>query len=258
MFVNSQLFSKADCAIILGTGIKFEVPDMELICEVPYADIESIPSAGIKGHPGKLSLYRNSVGQRVALFQGRIHLYEGHDIVSVQSIIALINKLSIRNVIITNAAGGISDDLQVTDIMVIDKIKNYQIPTGSNNGLLGMMSRAPLEIQTNLKERTLALDVELKKGTYIAVRGPNFETDTEIEMFRAQGGNTVGMSTYLEMLYTVENKMNCIGFSIVTNSWADNSHKVCPPTHEEVLDNAKLANEKINTVFEQIISKCLE
>ena len=59
--------------------------------------------------------------------------------------------------------------------------------------------------------------VPLRRGVYIAVPGPSYETPAEIRAFRALGADAVGMSTVPEVIAASHAGMKVLGFSLITN-----------------------------------------
>lgn len=251
MTINN--INNADLAIILGSGIQFEYPDIISTQEIKYTDIPDFPATTVQGHKGILKIITTKNNKTILVFQGRFHLYEGHDVSAVQTIVKFIKSHNINNLLITNAAGGISDQLEVNDLMLINSVKNYQIPTDNNQGLLSLIDQPVLEVNSELasKIKNNNYNFTLKQGRYVAVLGPNYESNSEVKFFRSQGCDAVGMSTYLELLYAIENNLNVTGISIITNSWANPSDEA--PTHQEVLDNSKKSQSKINEIFKLLI-----
>ena len=117
-------FIKKNCplapqvGVVLGSGLGEFADSVAEPTVIPYADIPHFKSAGVAGHAGRLVLGR--IGPvSVAVLQGRIHYYEGHDIGDVVFPVRVLAKLGIRSLLLTNAAGGINPDLQPGDLMVI-------------------------------------------------------------------------------------------------------------------------------------------
>ena len=50
---------------------------------------------------------------------GRFHYYEGHDMQTVVFPIRVFHLLGIKNLIVSNASGGVNKDFQVADVMLI-------------------------------------------------------------------------------------------------------------------------------------------
>ena len=256
--LNISHDSIIDLAIILGSGLEFTLP-MKSSQILAYSDIPGLPQIGVKGHKGHMVLGEIEVSAKkslkVLIFAGRFHLYEGYNPEQVQSLIQLIIGLQAKNLLITNAAGGIAENLQVGDLMIINEIKDYQNSgeLKSERGLLNCLTKPTLKVDTNLTSFLKSLnssdEINLKQGIYAAVLGPNFETDAEIQLFRNQECSAVGMSTYLEMKLALEKNLDVAALSIITNSWCQKGQ----PSHQEVLENSKLAQKKLDAVISKIL-----
>jgi purine-nucleoside phosphorylase len=247
--IEKTIWKKANLALILGSGLACNLPFVKTQT-VPYSNIPGFPQTHVQGHKGTLTLGELSDGLKVLIFAGRFHLYEGHSAETVQTIVRLINQLGIKNLLVTNAAGGINKDLEVADLMLIDGVRDYQNDGNlqGERGLLACLTKEPLIVKSKLSD-FLQDKTYLKCGNYAAVLGPNYETLSEIELFRAQGCSAVGMSTYLELKLALELGLNVAGVSVITNSWNLSGH----PTHEEVLVSSQMAQKKLDEVFERVV-----
>lgn len=239
-----KLLPTADWAIILGSGLTFDLPFISKQ-EISYAQIKGFPEPKVQGHKGIVYHYELTNNLKVLVFSGRFHLYEGRSVQEVQAIVDLIYSLKVQNLLITNAAGGISDNLEVTDLMLISEIKDLQV--GDESGLLNCLDRNTLKIET-LLFNTLKSEVH-KQGIYAAVLGPNYETMAEIALFKSLNCSAVGMSTYLEVKRALELNINVAAVSAITNLWS----QFAEPTHSEVLENSKATQNKLNSLFERLL-----
>jgi len=238
-----------DMAVILGSGLKCQLSGSKSLLKLSYEELPGIDGVGVQGHNGVVTLIEHQ-GRKICFFEGRHHLYEGKTPQQVQSIVKFIHQeLSPSKLLITNAAGGINSDLKIAELLIIRQIMNYQIPVDSR-GLLANLVHPPLQINTPLTD--FARDrLLLKSGSYAAVLGPNYETSAEIDLFRSQGCDAVGMSTYLEALYALENNINTLLISVITNSW----HQSNKPSHKEVLENSRKAQGSLAKIIKQILKR---
>ena len=65
-----------ELALILGSGLGRLAEAVEAPVAIPYGEIAGFPVSTAPGHAGRLVIGRLH-GRRVALMQGRLHLYEG-------------------------------------------------------------------------------------------------------------------------------------------------------------------------------------
>ena len=67
----------AKLAVVLGSGLNSlgESADRDQV--IAYSEIEGLPRASVKGHPGRLVLTEIG-GLRAVFARGRVHLYEGY------------------------------------------------------------------------------------------------------------------------------------------------------------------------------------
>lgn len=225
--------SKPRCGLVLGSGWGEAVADFKGK-ELPYDDIPGFGKTGVMGHAGKL-LSTNVAGMDVFIFQGRRHWYEGEGWTPVILPIYLLHALGADTVLLTNASGGICDDLKPGSLMAISDHINML----GSNPLIGphnprMGTRFPDQsavYNKPLQEKLLASGADTT-GVYIATSGPTFETPAEINQYRSMGADAVGMSTVPEAIVANALGMRVAGLSCVCN-WAAG---ISPDklTHEDV------------------------
>lgn len=255
---------KPAAALVLGSGLSPLVQEIETTIEIPYAEIPSMPQPRVVGHEGRLLVGRLK-GVPVACLSGRAHLYEGYSPESAVFGVRLLAALGAPRVIVTNAAGGITEDCAPGTLMLISDHVNL---TGKNP-LLGPNEdrwgpRFPDMSEAYSKHlRQVAADLALKmgipvtEGVYAGLLGPTYETPAEIRMLETLGANAVGMSTVLETIVLRHQGIEVLGISCITNKAAGKSESLL--SHDEVAkvagrasaDFVRLVSEVIATVAQQ-------
>lgn len=228
--------AKPKCGLILGSGWGEAVADFQGL-EIPYDTIPGFGKTGVAGHAGKL-LSTSLNGMEVFIFQGRRHWYEGEGWTPVILPVYLLHALGAGTLLLTNAAGGIRDDLAPGSLMVIEDHINMLGSNpliGSHNPTLGTRFPDQSEVYDKpLRQKLLEAGAD-SAGVYIATSGPTFETPAEIKQYRAMGADAVGMSTVPEAIVANALGMQVAGLSCVCN-WAAG------------IGNAKLTHEDVNEV----------
>ena len=228
--------AKPKCGLILGSGWGKAVADFEGK-ELSYDSLPGFGKTGVMGHAGKL-LSTTLNGMEVFIFQGRRHWYEGEGWTPVILPIYLLHALGAETVLLTNAAGGIRDDLDPGSLMAIGDHINMLGSNpliGPHNPKLG--TRFPDQSNVynpSLREKLLKVGADAS-GTYIATSGPTFETPAEIKQYRSMGADAVGMSTVPEAIVANALGMRVAGLSCICN-WAAG------------ISPAKLTHEDVNQV----------
>jgi purine-nucleoside phosphorylase len=67
------------------------------------------------------------------------------------------------------------------------------------------------------QEVALEERINLQKGVYAAMTGPNLETAAEYRFLRIIGADVIGMSTVPEDIVAVHSGMNVLGLAVVTD-----------------------------------------
>jgi purine-nucleoside phosphorylase len=225
--------AKPKCGLILGSGWGEAVAEFQGD-ELSYDQIPGFGKTGVMGHAGKL-LRTTINNMETFIFQGRRHWYEGEGWTPVILPVYLLHRLGARTVLLTNAAGGIRNDLTPGSLMVIEDHINMLGSNpliGPHNPRLGTRFPDQSEVYDKpLRKKLLAAGADAA-GVYIATMGPTFETPAEIKQFRAMGADAVGMSTIPEAIVANALGMQIAGLSCICN-WAAG---ISPTklTHEDV------------------------
>jgi purine-nucleoside phosphorylase len=241
-------------AIVLGSGLGGFADEFEDAVRIPYAEIPGFPASTAQGHAGRLVI--GKVGQiPVLAMQGRVHFYEGYTLEEVTFPIRTFKLLGIRNLVLTNAAGGIDVELSQGTLMVISDHLNLMDANplrGPNDERFGprfpdLSEAYSRDLQEAVVEEARILGIEIRRGIYAALPGPSYETPAEIHMVRALGADAVGMSTVPETIVARHMGMNVLGISCITNMAAGISDE--PIDHEEVLETGR----RVRAVFTQLL-----
>lgn len=249
-------------ALVLGSGLGAWADTLEDRVVIPFGEITGMPQSRVEGHAGNLVL-GTAEGVSVVTMQGRVHMYEGHPPEDVVFGLRLMLHLGAKTVIITNAAGGIGDHLEVGDLMLIEDQLNLTGTSplvGHNDERMGprfvdMTVPFDLELRHLATEGAKALGFEVKRGVYVGVLGPSYETPAEIRMYRTMGGDAVGMSTVLEVIAARHFGARVLGISCITNKAAGLGHETL--THADVQEVATRVRERFVALLGAVLRRLL-
>src|SRR3954452_969301 len=105
-------------ALVLGSGMGAVARRVHPAHRIPFHEVPGLTAPSVVGHGGCLTL-GDWAGQRVLLFEGRLHLYEGHPWQRVVLPVEIAAGLGARVLLLTNAAGGIHETLGPGSLMAI-------------------------------------------------------------------------------------------------------------------------------------------
>jgi len=173
--------------------------------------------------------------------------------------VRIMKELGIKNLLLTNAAGGVNEAYIPGDLMIITDHINMSGTNpliGKNYNELG--PRFPdcseiydKEINNQIFEIAKKLNIRLQKGVYQMNSGPSYETPAEVKFARIIGADAVGMSTVTEALIARHAGIKVTGISCITNMAAGILDQ--PLHHGEVVETANMVKKTFITLVKNII-----
>ena len=228
-------------AIVLGSGLGQFADSLEDAMSIPYADLDGMPESTVPGHEGRLVVGRLA-NQTVLVQQGRIHLYEGWSARDITAAVRAFAGIGIRDLLLTNAAGGLNREWEPGTLMRIRDHINLQEATPLEPDEAGFGNPYSSEVTAAMERAAEREGLEVQSGVYAAFVGPAYETPAEIQMARRFGADAVGMSTVLEVLAGHAAGMRVGGISCITNLASGIGEH--PLSHEEVISTGVKASER--------------
>ncbi|MGH8023503.1 MAG: purine-nucleoside phosphorylase [Limisphaerales bacterium] len=229
---------RPNLAIVLGSGFEPTMEGLRVDKEIPYSKIPGFPEPTVKGHAGRL-FFGEMGGTPVLVLSGRAHFYEGQSMDGVTFPVRALAAFGIHDLLLTNAAGGINPAFRPGDFMVISDHINFMgaNPLRGTSHFVDLTATYDLQLGALLAEAARARKMKLRRGVYLAVCGPNYETPAEIRAFARLGADAVGMSTVPEAIVARQWGLNVAGISCITNAAAGIGKREL--SHAEVLGTAE-------------------
>jgi purine-nucleoside phosphorylase len=264
-FLRSKLGNlKPYIGIVLGSGLGAAADAVHDRVIVPYDQIPHFPKSTVEGHTGRIVAGMLG-GVPVIVMQGRVHFYEGYSPKEVTFPMRVLGALGIRTVVLTNAAGGISERYRVGQLVLIaDHINmmgwNPLVGPNERRFAFGRKERGlrffDMTEAYSKRLRTVAVQaaeqegMTLGEGVYLAVSGPSFETPAEIRAFRSMGATLVGMSTVPETIVARHMGIEVLGISCVTN--LASGLGTSQLSHAEVFEAGRQVERRLAELLERL------
>ncbi|MGL4367159.1 MAG: purine-nucleoside phosphorylase [Brevinemataceae bacterium] len=250
-YLQSKGIDHVHMVVVLGSGLSHLAEQFESVVTVAYDGVPGMCACSVQGHAGKFIFIRSG-GKNIVFMQGRMHMYEGHSAFESAFPVAVMGALGVKNIIVTNAAGGLDPAFSPGDIMMIeDHIKTqFASPLEgvvNNDRFVDMQNAYDISLYNELNQK-----FQIKKGVYVSTLGPQYETPAEVRFFQSMGGHAVGMSTVMETIMARYFKMRVFGFSMITNKAAGIPGAVLQ--HSDVVSQANKAGETLGEIISYIIN----
>ncbi|NWF50542.1 MAG: purine-nucleoside phosphorylase, partial [Ignavibacteriaceae bacterium] len=223
-FIRSESPFEPAISIVLGSGLGNFAEQLILKKSISTLIIPDYPVSTVEGHSGKIHFaeYQN---KKLILFQGRVHFYEGYKIDECILPVLISHRLGVKNLLLTNAAGGINKNFVPGDLMLassfngilIKKELTDLIGLTNHRGKNNFLAFPSPELNQTIIKSALDENIDLKEGIYWYTKGPTYETPAEIRFFAKFGADAVGMSTVHEAVYAAYVGMKVAAISCITN-----------------------------------------
>lgn len=247
-------------AFVLGSALGGFADRCQNAVSVDFADVPYVKEPTTIGHAGRF-LVGDIAGTEVLVVSGRLHSYEGHSLEDVTFPVRVVAALGVPSIVLTNASGGLDPTFRVGDLMLIEDHINLtgENPLrGPNDERLGprfpdMTNAYDPALRSLFAEVAADEGIDLKRGVYVGVSGPCYETPAEIRMFQMLGGHAVGMSTVPEAIVARHSGLRLAGISCITNAAAGITGT--PLSHDEVMVAAKQYADAFAGLLEGVCRK---
>lgn len=259
-YVSRRVEGSFPVGVVLGSGLGRASLDMGEFVSIPYEKIPGFPITTVSGHQGNLLAGRVG-GVPVLVMQGRFHLYEGYHMKDILLPLMTLSRLGVRNLVLTNASGGINPAYVPGDFVLITDHINLM----GTNPLVGIRDddgKSRFLDMTHAYDPGLAdiarkaaeeMGTPLKNGVLVAVMGPVYETPAEIRMMENMGADLVCMSTVPETIIANYLDMRVMAVSLVCNRAAGLAgHRLA---HDEVLKTAAARGPEFARLLGGIIGR---
>lgn len=242
---------KFDVAVVLGSGWRpaadVLTENAEELMEFPMAELPGFLPPSAEGHGGTIRACVIA-GQRVLVLLGRTHAYEGHELWRTAHAVRTAAAAGVSTVVLTNAAGGLVEGMQVGEPVLISDHINFtaKTPLSGANFVNLVDAYSP-----KLRERAQELRPGMREAVYAMMPGPQYETPAEIHMLRTLGAGLVGMSTVYETIAAREAGVDVLGISLVTNLAAGMTGEAL--NHLEVLEAGNAAAQDMGELLRKLL-----
>ena len=264
--IREQTLAEPVAGVVLGSGLSDAVHEVRSAAsdegvEIAYADLPGFPPPTVAGHAGRLWI-GEVAGRALAVFQGRVHYYEGHGMPMASLTSRVSAELGARTMILSAATGGLDASIQAGSLVVLrdhlnlmgmNPLLGWRMPDGSP-AFVDVSAVYDPELaeaafgsaRTDLGDRG---ETHVREGVYAALSGPSYETPAETRMLTGLGATVVGMSTVPEAVAARALGMRVLGLAFVTNPAG------VEVSHEEVLSASKEAAGTIGRVVVDLIDR---
>ncbi len=249
-----------EIGLVLGSGLGIYAQDISDQTIIPYQDIPHFHKTSVEGHLGQM-IFGTVAGKKVVALQGRIHAYEGYPMDEIVLPVRTLGMLGIKQLIVSNASGGINPGYRPGDLVMIQD----HINLSGKNPLIGpniaefgtrfpdMSDAYNGELRKLFISEAQKLGITLKEGVYCWLSGPSYETPAEIRMLGKIGADMVGMSTVPEVIAAHHMGIKVAGVSCITNYAAGIKEEKL--NHEDVKLVAEKAMKQFRTILSATIAK---
>lgn len=261
-FIKNISDFKPRTGIVLGSGQSSFLDKINVKHVIDYRSIPHFPLATAPSHHGQLILAEmDSIP--IVIMSGRFHHYEGYAMDQVVFPIRVLKFLGITKLFIVSAVGSTRADIKTGDLVVVKDHINLQSNnplTGVNDERLGVRfpdaamayHKEMLEYAYNFGK---SKGMEIHKGVYIAVNGPNLETRAEFRFFNLIGADIIGMSTVPEVIAACHLSLDTLVIGVVSNEGYSENEDLPKMTLEDILEKAEASSPLATEIIIALLHK---
>jgi len=262
-FIRSRITILPEAGIVLGTGLGGLTREITGQVIIPYEEIPHFPASTVEGHAGELIIGRLN-NRPVVAMRGRFHFYEGYSLHEVVFPIRVMKFLGIRFLVLSNASGGLNPGFEVGDMMFLEdhiNMMNLMMENplkGPHDEKFGprfpdMTNPYHPRLLGKAEEIAHSLNISYRKGVYVSVTGPTFETPSEYRYMRFLGADAVGMSTVPEAIAACQMSLPVFAVSVISDLGVEG--KIVEITHKEVIDAASLVEPRMTELIKVLVAE---
>ena len=259
-YLRLKTDAEPQIGIILGTGLGALVKDIDVSLEIPYEEIPNFPISTVEFHAGKL-IFGTLGGKSIVAMQGRFHMYEGYTMKQITFPVRVMKFLGVNTLIVSNACGGINNDMKPGTIMLMEDHINLLGDNpliGENDDSLGprfpdMSEPYSRDLITLAQTIAAEKNLDVNKGVYAALTGPCLETAAEYKFLRTIGADVVGMSTIPEDIVAIHMGMKVLGLSVITDACVPEELK--PANIPEIIRIAKETEPRLRLLIREVVER---
>lgn len=258
-WIKSSMPFVPKASIILGTGMSSWLEELDIVEEFRITEVPHMVPPTVASHQGRMCFtIINNIP--TIILAGRLHYYEGHEMMVVVRPVRILYTLGCRQLLMTNAAGGLNPDFESGDIVAIRDHINLVTEhplRGPNENRWGprfpdMTFAYDPDWLAFAKKTGSDLGISIKDGVYAGLPGPSLETPAEYQYLHRIGADLVGMSTVPEVIVARHLGMKVLALSVVTN--------VCYPqerikvtTVEDVIQMVESKTSDVGKIIASVI-----
>lgn len=258
-FIKSKTNIQPEYGMILGSGLGQLADEIEEKTVISFKDIPNFSVSTAPSHAGNIVIGKLS-GKNVIAMQGRVHAYEGYEPKEITLPVRVMQKMGIKTLITTCAAGGLNRNFRAGELMLVNDHINFMglnPLTGPNDPELG--TRFPVtfdayspEYREMAKRVAVENGIYLNEGIYFGITGPAFYTRAELRFATQLGGDAIGMSMVQEVIAAAHAGIKVLGIASITDmALPDVEHH---STEKEIIEAA----QKSGPMFRKLIKAILK
>ena len=172
--------------------------------------------------------------------------------------VRVLAEFGIRDLLLTNAAGGVNRRFRPGDFMSLSDHVNWmganplRGPLAPKRARFIDLSRVYDDgLRELLRRAARRVRLRLHSGVYLAVSGPTYETPAEVRAFARLGADAVGMSTVPEAIVARQCGLAVAGLSCITNLAAGRGKASL--SHAEVLETGERVKQQTAALVETFV-----
>ena len=258
-YLKARLPFRPRVGIVLGSGLGGYADRSPMHLVESYQKIPGFPPCSVEGHQGRL-VVADRCGVPVVMLQGRAHRYEGLTLEAVTRPVRVLADLGVDTLILTCAAGGLTEGQTGTLMFVQDHLNLM-----GDNPLIAVSGERKESVEfTEMADAydpalldladhaAKAMNIPVHRGVLACVPGPTYETPAEAAMLKQLGAHAVCMSTVPEVIVARALNLRVLAFALITNQSGVRQERTS--AHHRVVSVAESKAKMVEIFLDRILT----
>jgi purine-nucleoside phosphorylase len=256
-FLRERMSLSPSLGLTVATGRDSVLPSLTIEKEW---SAEEIPNVPVRDAQPLAVLSGTLANVPILVLKGTPTLHDGFTARQVAFPIRMLGEVGADTLLTTNTAGSVASEISPADLVLVTDHINFQ----GVNPLVGpnveewgprfpdMSEPYDPELRQTADAVALREGIQLHKGIYFSVLGPNLGTQAEYRMVRTLGADLVGTGSVLEVIAARHMDLRVMTLSVITDRCSPDAAQPVPAS--QMTEACEAAQPQLRRLLHEIVA----